>query len=84
MEQLTGTDLATGTADAEAALAEPDTWSGADTKEHADVIVDAAARESDRIDRVLTQQADGRDVELRLFVKHTQHAHVAHFGEDDD
>ncbi|GAB6937162.1 hypothetical protein ACQP60_18515 [Isoptericola variabilis] len=84
VEQLTGTDLAAGTADAEAALAEPGTWSGADTKEHAEVITQAAGRESDRIDRVLTQQADGRDVELRLFVKHTQHAHVAHFGEDDD
>ncbi|MFE5338054.1 hypothetical protein ACFQ8E_19245 [Isoptericola sp. NPDC056573] len=84
VEQLTGTDLAAGTADAQAVLAEPGTWSGADTKEHADVIVDAATRESDRIDRVLTQQADGRDVELRLFVKHHQDAHVAHFGEDDD
>lgn len=84
VEQLTGTDLAAGTADAEAALAEPDTWSGKDTKDHTDVIVEAAGRESDRIDRVLTKQADGRDVELRLFIKHNQHAHVAHFGEDDD
>ncbi|MEL7977317.1 hypothetical protein AAG589_15755 [Isoptericola sp. F-RaC21] len=84
VEKLTGTDLAAGTADAQAALAEPDTWSGSDTKEHADVIVDAASRESDRIDRVLTKQADGRDVELRLYVAHHQHANVAHFGEDDD
>ncbi|MFC7879521.1 hypothetical protein [Isoptericola sp. NPDC057391] len=84
VERLTGTDLAAGTADAQAALAEAGTWSGRDTKEHADVIVDAAGRESDRIDRVLAQQADGRDVELRLYIAHHEHAHVAHFGEDDD
>ena len=84
VEALTGTDLSDGVDGAAAALAQADTWSGKDTEEHADVIVEAAERESDRIDRVLTQQADGRDVELRLFIKHNQHAHVAHFGEDDD
>jgi len=84
VERLTGTDLASGLAATERALAERGTWSGADTKDHADVVVQAANRESDRIDRVLGAMADGRDVELRLYVAHHRHAHVAHFGEDDD
>ncbi|MFD6179313.1 MULTISPECIES: hypothetical protein [unclassified Isoptericola] len=84
VERLTGTDLASGVAATERALAERGTWSGADTKDHAAVVVRAAARESDRIDRVLGAMTDGRDIELRLYVAHHRHAHVAHFGEDDD
>ncbi len=84
VEALTGADLDGGVDDAQQALSQPATWSGGDTEGHADVIVEAADRESDRIDRVLGQQADGRDVELRLFIKHNGHVHVAHFGEDDD
>ncbi|MFD6176790.1 MULTISPECIES: hypothetical protein [unclassified Isoptericola] len=84
VEGLTGADLgAGGAADARSVLAERATWTSGATADHGDVIAEAAAREGDTIGRVLAQQADGRDVELRLFVKHDQHAHVAHFGEDD-
>ena len=84
VEELTGADLgAGGAADAKSVLAARGTWTSGATADHADVIAEAAGREGDTIDRVLAQQADGRDVELRLFVKHDQHAHVAHVGEDD-
>ena len=84
VEQLTGADLAAGgVADAMAVLAERGTWASGATADHADVIVEAAGRESDRIDQVLNKLADDRDVELRLFVQHDDRGHVAHFGEDD-
>ncbi|MGF0118412.1 hypothetical protein ACQFYA_19165 [Promicromonospora sp. Marseille-Q5078] len=84
VEQLTGADLAAGgVADAMAVLAERGTWASGATADHAGVIVEAAGRESDRIDQVLNKLADDRDVELRLFVQHDDRGHVAHFGEDD-
>ncbi|MFE7408422.1 hypothetical protein [Isoptericola sp. NPDC057559] len=84
VEALTGADLAAGGADdARSVLADRGTWASGATEEHADVIAEAARREGGTVDRVLAEQADGRDVELRVFVKHDRHAHVAHLGEDD-
>lgn len=84
VEALTGTDLGAGVHDAQRAMTQADTWAGDATADHVDLVTAAAERESDGIERVLSHQADGRDVELRLTVVHHEHAQEAHFGEDDD
>ncbi|GAA1725990.1 hypothetical protein GCM10009809_22340 [Isoptericola hypogeus] len=70
--------------DAATALADAGTWSPyPETVDHAEVIAEAARRESDRLHGILTGASYGEDVGLRLVVEHHEHAHVAHFTGND-